>query len=100
MTGPSDYPIGQTLSFQVGPMTIEHEIVSKTTLNARHVAGPMVGKAETMSVTITPIRPGLFSVTWQEADKSTVVHIEDFDAGTVRVVLTTADLAFVQFQGA
>lgn len=100
MTTQPGYPIGQTLGFQVGPMTIEHEIVSATRFNARHVAGPMAGMAETMTYTANLLRPGLFAVTWQEADGSTVVHIEDFEAGTVQVAVTTAKLDFMQFAGA
>ncbi|MFO1400086.1 MAG: hypothetical protein U1F30_02540 [Steroidobacteraceae bacterium] len=99
MSNPPGYPIGHTLSFQVGPMTIEHEILSESRFNARHVAGPMAGTAETMSYSAALLRPGLFLVAWQEADQSTVVHIEDFESGTVRVALTTTERTFMQFAG-
>jgi hypothetical protein len=41
----------------------------------------------------------LFLVTWQEADKTTVVHIEDYGRQTIITNITNPDLSFQQFHG-
>jgi hypothetical protein len=81
-------------------MTIEHEIRSMTSIHSRHVEGPLAGKQELLSVTIVSVRDALFVVSWQEADSSTVVHVEDFESCSLVSCVTTADAKFLQFQGA
>jgi hypothetical protein len=95
----NSYPVGQRWRFYVGPMTIEHEIRSITSIHSRHVGGPLAGKQELLTVTIMPVRDALFVVTWQEADSSTVVHVEDFDSRSFVSCVTTAEAKFLQFQG-
>ena len=93
------YPVGQRWRFLAGPMTIEHEIRSMMSIYARHVQGPLAGREELLTVTITPIRDALFVVSWQEADSSTVVHVEDFENQTFVSCVTTADAKFLEFHG-
>jgi hypothetical protein len=80
-------------------MTIEHEIQSITSIHSRHVGGPLAGKEELLNVTVVPVRDALFAVAWQEADSSTVVHVEDFDSRTFVSCVTTSEAKFLQFQG-
>ena len=40
---------------------------------------PDVGTAQAVTYRALAIRPGVFMVTWTEADKTTVTHIEDFE---------------------
>jgi hypothetical protein len=47
------------------------------------------GDSETVQIAVTPIRPGVFLICWQEADKTTVVHVEDFENGIVHTNITT-----------
>jgi hypothetical protein len=96
----SAYPVGQCWRFHAGPMTIEHEIRSMTSIHARHVEGPLAGQQELLSVKIVPLRDALFVVSWQEADSSTVVHVEDFESRSFVSCVITADAKFLQFQGA
>jgi hypothetical protein len=42
---------------------------------------------------------GLFAISWQEADRSTVVHIDDFYEGTSHSFFTTAQLEFHRLEG-
>ncbi len=46
------------------------------------------------------IDPGLYALSWQEADKGTVVHVDDFAAGHSRSYYTTAGHDFVRMAGA
>ncbi|WP_218827374.1 MoaF-related domain-containing protein [Caballeronia sordidicola] len=57
------------------------------------------GQSETVNIRITPIGDLLFLVTWQEADKTTVVHVEDFQNNTIITNITNPDLSFNQFKG-
>lgn len=46
------------------------------------------GGSETVAITVRPVRDGLFLVTWQEADKTTVVHLEDYKLNRIVTHIT------------
>jgi hypothetical protein len=55
--------------------------------------------SETVTIKVEPITDGIFLVTWQESDKTTVVHIEDYNRQTIVTNITEPDLSFDQFHG-
>jgi len=57
------------------------------------------GNSETVSIAVEPIRDHLFLVTWQEADKTTVVHLEDYKHHTIISNVTEPGGAFSQYYG-
>ncbi len=57
------------------------------------------GRSETVAITIEPIRDQLFLVTWQESDKTTVVHLEDYKNNTIVTNITESDGTFSKFHG-
>jgi hypothetical protein len=57
------------------------------------------GQSETVTIHVESIGPQLFLVTWQEHDKTTVVHIEDYANNTIITNITNPDLTFEQFHG-
>lgn len=57
------------------------------------------GGSETVTIKIEPITHDIFLVTWQESDKTTVVHIEDYGRLTIVTNITGPDLSFSQFHG-
>ena len=57
------------------------------------------GEVETVVIRTEEIGPQLFLVTWQEHDKTTVVHIEDYAKNTIITNITNPDLSFDQFHG-
>lgn len=57
------------------------------------------GGSETVTIRVEPIRDNLFLVTWQEADKTTVVHVEDYAKNTIVTNITNPDNSFDQFHG-
>jgi hypothetical protein len=61
--------------------------------------GPFKGISETVQISVTPIRPGVFMISWQEADKTTVVHVEDFENGIVHTNVTEPNGAFLRRSG-
>lgn len=55
--------------------------------------------AATETYRATYIRPGVFMVTWQEADGVTVAQVEDFDNDTVHAAITLPDHKFLTLKG-
>ncbi|MDQ7778016.1 MAG: hypothetical protein Q4615_20175 [Paracoccus aminovorans] len=55
--------------------------------------------ATTETYSATQIRPGVFWVTWREADGTTVSHAEDFERGTVLAAITMPDHQFLTLTG-
>jgi hypothetical protein len=61
---------------------------SETVMTLTTAEGPFEGTSETVQIAVTPIRPGVFMICWQEA-KTTVVHVEDYENGIVHTNITT-----------
>ncbi|WP_316192480.1 MULTISPECIES: MoaF-related domain-containing protein [unclassified Bradyrhizobium] len=57
------------------------------------------GGSETVQIRAEEISDGIFLVTWQEVDKTTVVHIENFPKKTIVTNITNPDLSFEQDHG-
>lgn len=55
--------------------------------------------AQAVTYRAVAIRPGVFMVTWTEADRTTVTHVEDFEAGQVHTNITQPDLTFLNLSG-
>ncbi len=58
-----------------------------------------LGASETVTIAIDPVRDGLFLVTWQEGDKTTVVHLEDYREMKIVTHITSPDGSFDIFHG-
>lgn len=58
-----------------------------------------LGSSETVTIAVASIRDKLFLVTWQESDKTTVVHIEDYKEKTIITNITNPDNTFKQYHG-
>lgn len=58
-----------------------------------------LGPSETVTISVEPLRKSLFLVTWQEADKTTVVHVEDYEARTITTNITSPGGSFSQYKG-
>ncbi len=57
------------------------------------------GASETVTIQTSYLRDDLFMVTWQEADLTTVVHIEDFEQSVIYTNITNPDRSFMKFRG-
>lgn len=60
--------------------------------------GKPVG-SETVNIKVKSIRDRLFIVTWQESDKTTVVHLEDYKDNRIITNITDPDSTFSEYQG-
>jgi hypothetical protein len=56
-------------------------------------------EAQAVTYRAIGLRPGVFQVTWKEADGTTVTHIEDFEQGFVHTNITQPSLNFVNLSG-
>lgn len=57
------------------------------------------GASETVRMSTTEIRPGVLMISWQEASKTTVVHVVDFENRIVYANTTRPDGTFIRMKG-
>lgn len=69
------------------------------TMRYEVTAGPFKGATAEVRYQAEQIGPGLYALSWQEADKGTVVHVDDFEGGHSRSYYTTAGHDFVRMAG-
>lgn len=55
--------------------------------------------ATTETYQAIPVRPGVFMVTWREADGTSVTHVEDFENGILHAAITLPDHTFLTLPG-
>ncbi len=62
-------------------------------------SGKAQGQTERVAITITPLRPWQFAITWYETNGTVVVDIEDFAQEKVSTVFRTAAGQFTSIKG-
>jgi len=78
------------VDFQRFRVELHFESETSLTYTGINADGSPAG-SETVSITVEPIRDMLFLVTWQESDKTTVVHLEDYKNNTIITNITDPD---------
>jgi hypothetical protein len=75
-------------------------------LNVRYESGEVMtltdqanGTSETVRMSTTEIRPGVLIISWQEASKTTAVHVVDFENRIVYANITRSDGTFFRMKG-
>jgi hypothetical protein len=96
-----DFPgSGHNYLADFGAFRVKLSFASSTSLTYFALAPDGTTAAtETVAIAVQPIAADVFLVTWQEADKTTVVHIEDFGQKTIITNITNPDLTFEQHRG-
>ncbi|MEN9476155.1 MAG: hypothetical protein RLZZ300_296 [Pseudomonadota bacterium] len=69
------------------------------TMRFTQADAPDFSGAQAVTYRALAIRPGVFMVTWTEADKTTVTHVEDFESGVVHTNITGPNLNFLNLSG-
>lgn len=95
----TDLPAGYSFDLDFGIFRSRISFVSDQELSFEVLTGSAAGTAMTVGYQVINLRPGLFVVTWQEPDNTTVVHVEDFAGGVVHANLTRADGSFLRLPG-
>jgi len=99
--GDSDYPaIGLRLLVTFPAFRAELNIHSTSSLTWYLLnADGSKGRSETVNARMQPITGKAFLVSWQEANKTTVVQVQDFDRGVIFTNITRPDGTFLQAKG-
>jgi len=97
----TDFPgAGHNYLVDFGAFRVRLSFASSTSLTYTPLAADGTGTAsETVAIDVQPIAADIFLLTWQEADKTTVVHVEDFAQKTIITNITNPDLTFEQHRG-
>jgi hypothetical protein len=91
--------VGHVYEVNFGSWIHHLHFESETVMTLTTAEGLFEGSSEIVQIAVTPIRPGVFMVCWQEADKTTVVHVEDFENGIVHTNITERSGAFIRRSG-
>jgi molybdenum cofactor biosynthesis MoaF-like protein len=91
--------VGHVYEANFGSWVFHLHFKSETVMTLTNAEGSFKGISETVQISVTPIRPGVFMISWQEADKTTVVHIEDFENGIVHTNVTEPNKVFIRRSG-
>jgi len=97
---PTHFPaVGHVYEANFGSWVHHLRFESETVMTLTNVDGPFEGNSETVQIVITLIRQGIFMISWQEADQTTVVHVEDYENGIVHTNVTKPRGSFIRFSG-
>jgi hypothetical protein len=99
MSTPHFPAVGHVYEAHFGSWVHHLHFASETVMTLTNAQGPFKGASETVQIAVTPIRPGVFLICWQEADKTTVVHVEDFASGIVHTHITEPNGIFIRHSG-
>ncbi|KWR91602.1 MoaF-related domain-containing protein [Cupriavidus sp. IDO] len=61
--------------------------------------GAFAGAKGEVACTWQHVAGEIYAISWQEADRATVVHLDDFAAGTSRSFFTAPSLDFYRLEG-
>jgi hypothetical protein len=91
--------IGHSFVVNFGEYVFKLDFKSETEMTYTSLKGSTTGTSETVQITRKEIRPNVFMVYWQEQDKTTVTHVEDFSKGVVYTNITHPDNTFTNLGG-
>ena len=91
--------VGHVYEANFGSWAHHLHFASETVMTLTTAEDPFKGTSETVQIAVTPIRPGVFLICWQEANKTTVVDVEDFENGIVHTNITGRGGAFLRRSG-
>jgi hypothetical protein len=93
----TEYPVGLEFDLKFDAFQARLSTLGNNQLRFHIGEGPYA-RTETVTIQTSPIRPGVFVVSWQEASGATVVHVEDFAKGCVHSHATLPDGTFLRMQ--
>lgn len=97
IVGATTYPVGVVFD-----VSFKEFSVRLTTLLDKvrfEIAQGPYARTEEVDIVATPIRPGVFIVSWVEKSGATVVHVEDFAQGRLYSHATLRDGTFLRMEG-
>jgi hypothetical protein len=93
--------VGRSFEIRYGTaMTVRNSYAGDgRTMTYEVTEGEFAGATATVQYEAVALSPGLFALSWQEADRGVVVHLDDFAAGSSRSFYTTAGLDLFRMAG-
>jgi hypothetical protein len=96
---PAEFPLtGQVCRVDYGEMVFEHDFRVPGKLSFIAVSGPFEGYANTVDISVSPIRDDIFAVSFTDA-AATVVVIEDVAQRVVNTFMTLPDQPMSHLRG-
>jgi predicted SnoaL-like aldol condensation-catalyzing enzyme len=94
----SKYPVGLVVdvTYPMFQVTLHLEAIDRIRFVIDR--GPFA-REETVETQVVDLGNNLFAVSWQEADRATVVNVQDFDAGIVNSYATLPDGTLLRNRG-
>ncbi len=91
--------VGHVFEADFGAMTFHLHFETDNTMVLTQVRGPQVGMKQTVNIKKVEIRPNVYFVYWQEADKITVTDLQDYENQVVYANITTLKNEFLNLKG-
>lgn len=88
-----------TVVYRDGPSLLL-DFKSASMMEGTFLAGPSKGQKLSINFKATEVAPRVYMLTWQEADKTTVVHVDDFNKMLSLSNVTLPDGTFLTMTGA
>ena len=82
-----------------GDYIVRFEFHSVCSMTIFGMKGKYKGFTQTVEISVTPIRHMVFMVAWQETNKTTVYHVEDFEKGIIYANITLPGNNVLRLQG-
>jgi hypothetical protein len=91
--------IGRHFEIVFPDFTSRIHVLSRTRLVYEIVVGADAGRREPVNYQGAELRPGLFTIGWQEAALTSVHHVWDAERGIAHSAITTPDHRFLRLTG-
>jgi len=89
----------KTVTITFGATEFAMAFHSQTAATMTMVRGVHAGVSEELTIAITPLRTGQFVISWQRTNKTTAVHVHDYQQKTVHSFVTTPEDTFLHLVG-
>ncbi len=99
MSTPHFPAVGHVYEANFGSWIHHFHFKSETVMTLTNIEGPYSGISETVQIAVTLIRTGIFMISWQEADRTTVVDVVDLENGIVHTNVTELRGIFIRRRG-
>ena len=99
MSSPHFPAVGHVYEANFGSWVHHLHFETETVMLLTNAEGPFKGYTEAVQILVIPIRPGVFLTSWQERDKTTVVHVEDYENGLVHTNVMQRNGALIRRSG-
>jgi predicted SnoaL-like aldol condensation-catalyzing enzyme len=92
------FPVGLEMDVSYPNFQVSLTLMSTSQLKFEIKEGPFA-RIETVDIQVIPLGNGIFAVSWQEKDGTTVTNVQDYDRGVIHSFATLPDGQFLRMTG-